>query len=414
MTTHLHDGLGDIAPDAWQAVSRPGCLDRSHRYLSFLEHVHPGAAITATASDGKGICAAVHGALSTPETSLLSNPWKMLAGSQFLRLDDRDAAHDPLLHETHASLLGQLTRTPSDDAPPALALAQVLGPCAVIRGFDNSEILYRADIAAPDRDKTAAALIAALQDGVRGGLAGAIAFPFVDPADTRLRRMLHDAGFRSGTLTAVTQFDLTPYHSYDDLLAALPGRRRWHFRDERKRLDRDGLRLETVDLAQNAERITELEAANARKHGGAPDPGRLLATRKLMAHHLSGDVRVPVTRTADDTIVACGLHLVSEQSYFCVVYGCDYEVEERSTAYQCVNFYEPLSYATDHAIPRLRLGFEAFTPKLSRGARLLPRETWLWLPDPRRLDTVGDLLRFLSDRCRPYLDDLAARHTPLV
>lgn len=243
--------------------------------------------MVATARDAAGFGAAVHGALSTPETPMFANPWKMLAGEHFLRITELDDDIAAPVRREHRGLIRKLVgeqATATDHA-----LASTIGPAMVIRGFDNSEILFRPDI--DDRESLAADLIAFVQDRVRGGAAGALVFPFVRLADTTLRTVLQDLGFRHATLTAATEFDVCEHNSYQALLASMPSRRRRIFRHEQRRFDESGLRLSTVPPADTLDRLVDLELATARKYGGTPDRDRLMATRRAMVGLLGSAVR---------------------------------------------------------------------------------------------------------------------------
>src|SRR6266545_8371668 len=95
--------------------------------------------------------------------------------------------------------------------------------------------------------------------------------------------------------------------------------------------------------------------------------------------------------------------------YYGLVYGCDYSVPERSTAYMCLTFYEPIRYCIARGLGRLRLGFEAFVPKPLRSATVTPRETWVWTPDRQLLEGLSVLLGFLTAGADSYFAQLRPR-----
>jgi predicted N-acyltransferase len=256
-----------------------------------------------------------------------------------------------------------------------------------------------------DRAEAVALVLAAAQDLVRAGSAGAVALPFVDPGDEPLRAALTRAGFRSGVLTAMTSLDLAQLPTFDAFVAALPKRLRRRFRREAKDLSDAGLTLSAARLPDVLARVVELEAATTTEHGGSPDLTRLTATRTAMTEILGDSVHTLVVRRGD-RIVACGIDLTDEHTYYGLLYGCDYAEEQRATAYQCVCFHGPLRHAVEHGLDQVRYGFEAFVPKLIRGATLVPRETWIWLPDSNRLPALARLLDFLDERTRRYLSQL--------
>lgn len=399
MRAAVEHTIAAISESHWRRLAGEG-VDRGWAYLRFRELVEPGRAVVVVGHDGSGPAAALHGALTTSGTGLFSHPWKMLAGEQFLRLDK--AAED-----TDAVLERQRRLVSKAAGSEAAGLDEALGPVLTVRGFDDSAVLLRESA---DREAATATVVRAAQDAVRAGLAGAIAFPFVEPGNRVLRRVLTAAGFRHAVLTATTEFDLTRFDSYEAMLASMRRKRRYRFLSERRAVEEGGFGLGTADLADAAERVAELEAGNTRRYGGSPNPESLLRTRKRMAALLGDHVRVPTVTRGEGEVIACGLHLVDRWSYSNLVYGCDYTVADRGTAYQCVNFYDPLEYAFSRGLGRLRMGFEAFEPKLIRGARLAPRESWIWTPDERIGTRIGRLLSFMGERSGPYLDDLARRH----
>lgn len=394
----IEDTVEAVPEPHWRPLAGQD-VDRGRAYLRFRELVEPGQAVVVVARDGSEPVAAVHGALTAPGSGLFSHPWKMLAGEQFLRLDKSAEDTDAVLERQR--------RLVREAAGSDAGLDEGIGPVLTVRGFDDSDVLVRESA---DREAATTAVIGAAQGAVRSGLAGAIAFPFVEPENRLVRRALAGAGFRRTVLTATTEFDLTRFDSYEDMLASMRRKRRYRFLSERRALTDGGFALGTADLVDDAERIVELEAANARRYGGSPNPEALVRTRKRMAALLGDHVRVPAVTRDDAEIIACGLHLVDRRSYRNLVYGCDYDLAERGTSYQCVNFYEPLEYAFDRGLRRLRMGFEAFEPKLIRGARLAPRETWIWTPDERTGARLGRLLSFMGERSGPYLRELARRH----
>ncbi len=422
-------GMSGVSTAAWDVLAPPG-VDHTHAYLTFRERVEPGDPVLAVARDEAGLAAAAHGSWTTPRTALFSHPWKMLASPQFARLaapadpgqpgepgepDPAEAEHRLLLHALTQTAPpdGPLPDEPQPDEPqpdeplpdgPATvaALTSALGEVVVAREFDTSTVLLRPGLAPADRSGALAAVLRGLQEVARSRH-GAVALPYVRPDDAELRQALAAAGFRGGTLTAVSVFDLAG--SYEDFVAGLPRRRRRRYRTEPAAFTAAGLRTRTVDLTGYLNRLVELEAGNAERYGGTPDRARLTGVRTEMARLLGPALRVPVAER-DGELVACCVDLTDARSYLGLVYGCDYSVPEHRIAYRQLAFYEPLRWAADHGLAQVRLGFEAFAPKLYRGARLETRQTWLWVPSQSGLAGIGALLDFLSARTEAYLATL--------
>lgn len=370
----------DDAPAAEWAGAFGGAVDRGAAYLRFREEVEPGDPVLVVARDAAGgLLAAAHGAVSVPASALFSAPWAMLTADQFLRAEDPAelrAARDRILAGVR------------------------LGPASVVRGFDESRVLTRPDGAAAAAEAGVDAVVGGLQEPGRP-----VVFPFADPADELLAGVLARRGFRRGTLTAASTIPVPAAAGYDELLAGLRRSVRRRARKEERLLAAAGLRLSEIPLGPHVETVVDLEVQTARRHGGQPRPERLLAARRRMAELLAGSVRVPVALDPAGQVVACGVDLVDAGSYYGLVYGCDYSAD-RATAYLCLAFYDPLRYAVEHGIGRIRLGFEAFEPKLLRGAEVVPRHTWVWLPDPAALAAVGDVLDLLTERFAGYQAEL--------
>jgi len=181
---------------------------------------------------------------------------------------------------------------------------------------------------------------------------------------------------------------MPPVGTYEELIASFSKSLRRRFLKEERALADSGLTLTAVPLADNLRRVCQLEAQTASAHGGTPDLGGLVELRTRMLECLGAAIRVPAA-VAGGRIVACGIDVTDPDDYYGLVYGCDYSVPERSTAYMCLTFYEPIRYCIARGLGRLRLGFEAFVPKLLRGATVTPRKTWVWTPDRQLLEGLS-------------------------
>jgi predicted N-acyltransferase len=396
----LVQGLGVIDPGAWAALDRAGDVDTSWACLRFREQVEPGASVVLTLDDATGVCAAACGVLTTPETALTSHPWKLLGSEQMLRIDG--AQDGDAVRAEHAALVSRAVGGDHGDDPVAL-LTRRLGPVLVIRGIDRSQVLLAAYL--PDRDRRRATelLITGAQRHVMEGLAGAIAFPFVVPADELLAVSLASAGFQRLLITAVAGFDVGGHTSVEAFHASLPSSARRHHRREPAALAAAGLTITEIPLAEHADRVAALEAQNIAKYGGQPAPDRIAQARRMMAGLLGDAVRVGAVYR-DDQLIACGLYLLGRSRCLSLSFGCDYTVADRATAYPCLTFYQPVARAIHERVPEVRLGFEGFQAKVQRGSRLVDREMWLWVPDSGCGERLEPLLRFVDGRTRKHLD----------
>ncbi len=102
-------------------------------------------------------------------------------------------------------------------------------------------------------------------------------------------------------------------------------------------------------------------------------------------------------------LVACGIDLLDEHNYYGLTYGCDYNHPNLSTCYMCIAYYDPIRFCLARGIGTLRYGFEAFEPKVLRGASLTPLELWIWTSDQKVNHALAELLAFIDGRSREYL-----------
>jgi hypothetical protein len=374
-----YESIAEVPSVDWDRLTTSGTSDLNHGYLAFREWLEPGEAVVFTYTEAETVVGGMHAVRTTPRSGLFSHPWKMLADEQFLRTapDGSDGA----VRKEHRALVD------------AVDWGEVL----VVRGFDHSAVLS-------DDERVIGELVTAARR--RSG--GALVFPFVDPADTALRNVLRQAGFRQGTLTAVGLFELAGQTDYDRFLTAMPGRFRRHHVKEGKSFAESGLSVREVPLTGRfLEEVVDLEAQNTAKYGGSPDVERLRRARRMLADLVPGGVRVPAVHR-DGRMIACGVHLVCSSSYHILGYGCDYSVEDRSSAYQCLTFYDPIRFCIDRGLHQCRLGFEGLAAKYQRGAKVRRREMWMWTDSKSQLSRLNDLLAFIDQRNTDYLSRFGA------
>jgi len=403
ITVSIHDTIGAIDAGEWDGLTS-GAIDQSHCYLSFRELVEPGDPVVAVAQAGGRAVAALHGSGTVAGTALFSHPWKMLASPQFLRASELGDPASAARSATHDSLLRRLCAG-RGEGPAWERLAAALGEVTVFRGFDTTSAALAPDLPGDQRTTAMLALLGALKNHAAAGVPQGIALPFVHPLDDALRAALASSGFCRGVLTGVTVFDTSGAGSLDEFQAAQPKGIRRRYRSDLAAFGSSGMSIRTVTVTGCLDRLVELEAANLERHGGTPDRARLAATRSSMARLLGQALRV-IGIERDGSLVACGIDLVDDRNYLGLVYGCDYAEPDLPLAYRQLVCYEPVRYATSRGLGQVRMGFEAFEPKLYRGARLETREMWMWLADEAAMGSLADLLEFLSVRSMAYFAGL--------
>lgn len=398
--------IDSISREDWDRICRDRGPDLGHEYLKFREHLEPGEASVLTIRESQEIVGAAHGAWTTRSSGLFSDPWKLLTNEQFLRIGEDDDGER--LRDRHAALVTAVapgTARGLVEGPELLSGA--VGEAFTVRAYDASEVVVSPHLPAEKRRLACTEIVSSAQHMVQAEQTGAIVFPFVRPDDDLLRSVLRDAGFRSGTLTAASTFELGSFDTYEHYVARLPSRVRRHYGKGAQELRDERLTVDSVPLLPNVDRIAALEAQTAVKNGGQPDVDKLRSARSAMGELMPNGVRVAAARS-EGGIVACAVHLDGPEGCCVLGYGCDYATDMRSVAYRYLMFEEPISRCVRNNVPAYRLGFEAFVPKRQRGARVARRETWLWVPNERQLESLGDLLAFMDERNSQYLEKFEA------
>ncbi|MEU8992156.1 GNAT family N-acetyltransferase [Streptomyces sp. NPDC048558] len=401
MTVDVLHSVNEIPADNWDALTQDLDIDADRGYLRFREHLESGQSLVVADSESGELSGALHGALTTHRTGLVSHPWKFVGSESVLRLaqDDPEAAQ---VLRTQRDLVGTEQSDPGEAEPVWQALDRRFGGCFVIRGFDSSELFLRSGLGGAEAEQVAGRLIRAAQSAALDHGAGAVAFPFVRPGDEVLRGALAEHGFQGGVVTAASAFHLNGCATYEEYLERLPSRRRRRYRQEERQILTSGLSTGEIDLITHAERIAELEAQTLAKHGGRPDPEVIRKARTLLAEELPDSVRVPAVER-DGMLIACALHLLGRRSSLFMAYGCDYDTEDRGASYPWACFYQPIRMALEQGAELVRLGLEGFDAKVQRGAVVEAREMWIWVPEQAPAKQLGTLLDFLDARNTEYL-----------
>ena len=390
--------LPGVPAPTWDAIVPGAALQYRHDYLRYRAFAEPGEYWLAGIWQHECLLAGAPFFLTTPQTATFSDPWQLLTSAQFRRESVGDVAPATLGAEHERRLSGL-----APGATSAEAIRKALGEVLVCRYFDQSRILAGQVLDARDRAAAIQSIASRAQDVARDGLAGAVAFPFVLRSDRMLRERLRGLGFISGIITAHTTTSLPQgIREISDYLPFLSKNGRRRFRTELIRLQQAGITLTTIPLPGNELAVAELEAQTQTRHGGQASARGIARLRRRMIEDLGDAVRVAAAYDGTK-LIACGIDLVDADNYYGLTYGCDYSHSNLSTTYMCVAYYDPIMFCLARGIGRLRYGFEAFEPKMLRGASLAPLEFWIWAPDDKVNRALARLLRFLDHRSRCYL-----------
>lgn len=390
--------VSSVPASTWDASVPGSALQYRHDYLSYRSFAEPGEYWLAGIWRRDRLLAGAPFFLTTPRTATFSSPWRLLTSAQFRRESVGDVAAAALSaeHERHLSAL-------APGAASAETLHKALGEVLVCRYYDHSAVVADRALDAIDRAAVIRSIASHAQDVARDGLAAAVAFPFALRSDHMLRECLRGLGFSSGIITAHTMTSLPKdIHEIDDYLPSLSKNGRRRFRAELSRLRQAGITLKTIPLSGNELAVAELEAQTQSRHGGRASPEDIARLRRRMVEDLGDAMRVAAAYDGTK-LIACGIDMLDANDYYGLTYGCDYSHSNLSTTYMCVAYYDPIMFCLARGIGRLRYGFEAFEPKMLRGASLTPLEFWIWAPDDKVNRALADLLSFLDHRSRRYL-----------
>ncbi|MFG2985021.1 peptidogalycan biosysnthesis protein [Streptomyces sp. NPDC048258] len=420
LDTEILHTVEDIPSAEWNELTREEDIDSARGFLRFREYLEPGDGVLVAARRAGRLVGALRGVVAVPHSGLSSDPWKFVTSDAVLRLGE-GPQEDPVSAAALRGLrdelvLGTAARTAAPGttgtgAPLWQALTRQAGPCLVVREFDRSEVLADPGLDPAQRELVVAHLVRQAQISAAGHGAGAVAFPYVSPSDTVLRRVLAECGFRGGALTGASWIRTGGFTTYEEYLESLPSRRRRRYRQEEEQLRASGLAAGEVGLRENAGRIAVLEANTLVKHGGKPDAEAIRQARVALAGMLPEAVRIPAVRRDDGEIIACAMHLLGRKSVVFMTYGCDYSVEDRAGAYPWAAFYHPVRTAVESGVPAVRLGLEGFEAKARRGAVVEARELWVWTPDRGLRGRLGELLDLVGGRNTAHLGRFAAHGT---
>lgn len=388
-----------VPPSAWDVLAPRGTLQHSHAYLRYRAFAEPGDYWLAGCWQGGALQAGAPFFLTTAQTAAFSDPWQLLTSPQFRRAPAGDAVASESLRAEHEQ---RLSAVAAGAVRPG-ELRDCLGEALVCRYFDQSGVLADQGLGGAARGSLVESIVRLAMDAVRAGQAGAVCFPYVLPADNVLRATLRELGFEAGIITAHSTTSLPAgIRGFDDYVTSLSKNSRRRFRGELESLRQAGITLTSIPLAGNEDAVAALEAQTQSRHGGPSAPAGIARMRRQMIEDFGDSVRIAAAFDGAK-LVACGIDLLDEHNYYGLTYGCDYNHPNLSTCYMCIAYYDPIRFCLARGIGTLRYGFEAFEPKVLRGASLTPLELWIWTSDQKVNHALAELLAFIDGRSREYL-----------
>jgi len=191
------------------------------------------------------------------------------------------------------------------------------------------------------------------------------------PADRYVEfRVLEEQGYRPALGFPIARLGLD-WTGFEGYLAALKHKKRQNVRRLRARFDAPEISVELIDdYAPHADRLAELWAEVARRHGEYEHERLTPAYFTAMAEHLPGRSHV-IAIKRDGVIVGFGLGLIGDDEYFGVAEGMDYSVRDAYELYPNL-FLEVIRVACELGMKSLNFGITTYDFKTSLGAELEP------------------------------------------
>lgn len=149
-------------------------------------------------------------------------------------------------------------------------------------------------------------------------------------------------------------------------------------------------------------RVAELEALSDQRHGLVGDPGRLRRVNERLAHLLGDAFAIAAMHTADGVIVASATLALGRACVLPRMVGLADE-SWQGGGYFHVGYYAPMRLAREIGAASVLLGVGSLTPKLLRGARLVPLYSAVPPSAPAHAALLLGTQACLQDR---HIDDL--------
>ncbi len=195
------------------------------------------------------------------------------------------------------------------------------------------------------------------------------------------------------------------YRDFDQFLARCSSRKRKNIRRERRRVQEQGLRLETrvgdeisAGHWEAFHRFYQLTYAKRSGHGGYLSRRFFTETAAGM-----GEQVIMVTAYDDADPVGAALYFRSGDTLFGRYWGCRRE-------YDCLHFeacyYQGIEFCIRHSLRRFDPGAQG-EHKIQRGFTPVPTWSNHWIADPRLAAAVEDFTRREQDHVEDYMRQAA-------
>jgi predicted N-acyltransferase len=162
-----------------------------------------------------------------------------------------------------------------------------------------------------------------------------------------------------------------PGTAFEDYLQSLSGHRRRVVKHEMAAFSRAGLTILAEPVTEIWEQAAPLLAGLQRRYG---DMAPLEHWRQLLRRQACALGKHAMFFTCRDAGTLVGFCLCYQRRGVLYLKLCGFDYARLGGRFEYFNlvYYGPIRYAYEHSLTRIHFGREAFTAKLSRGARLAP------------------------------------------
>ena len=195
------------------------------------------------------------------------------------------------------------------------------------------------------------------------------------------------------------------YRDFDDFLSTFTSRKRKSLRRERKRVQEQGLELETLvgdqitaDNWDRFYRFYQVTYAKRSGHGG-------YLSREFFTETAAGlgDRVMMVVAGYQGESVGAALYFRSDDTLFGRYWGCDRE-------FDCLHFetcyYRGIEFCIEHGLQRFDPGAQG-EHKIQRGFEPVPTYSSHWIAEPGLSQAVGDFTRREAEHSEAYRREAA-------
>ncbi|MFW5418386.1 GNAT family N-acetyltransferase [Nocardiopsis sp. CNT-189] len=332
----------EVPPSAWDRLCGPDDLYSTHRWLGIVER-----------ADGR------------PTRLLLAGGGGEAAGLAMVLADARTGRTSDRVDRMVAEAADPARVPEGWRRDPGSLL-----PVMVCGGRHNGR--SRVLSAGRGADGPTGALVARAEREAAEAGAASVCFPYVDAADTALRRVLGRRGYTAFPVGPDHRLDVPP-GGFEGYLAGLSRVRRKSVRAERRRIGRAGVGVRAGPLAEAPlEALAELERRGEEKYGRRRDPSRAAAHLAEVAEAF-GDRALVLTAHAGGAVRGFSLLLGHRDRWYLRTSGFDYAFQRTLPLYFELYFYRPVELAAEHGAAAIVYELGADEAKRSRGCRAFPQ-----------------------------------------